>query len=521
MRQINKVMESINTDEIICNTSIRVMLNEEVDIQKPGAVMDRIIKEGGNAYVDEIRIRENQVMIGGILDYEVLFAEKKTGQPQSEMGQLRFEDMIKIPELKEEDDVCLDARVDWITARVVNEKKIILKAQITVYATATKSNSFEVMCDVENHPDLQVSKNRMEIVESVKKMSDTMRIKDKFAIPSGKPSIMNIIWKEIKMKNITTKLGEGNINVTGEMDIFFMYIPDEENGMQQWQETTVPFTGIVDIPGIAGMDFSDLISYTEVKMQNAELIPIANEMGENHEVEVDLLLKLDIKIFKEKEREVLGDMYSLETNVQLLKNRVSYNKLLVKNTSRSRNVIKINLSGGRDNVLQICGSGADVRIDGISVNGDGLVAEGKINAYVIYATTDDTNPLCTVTKEMDFSHRIDAEGISREDDYYVNWHVEQTTANMISTEEIEVRTIIVMEAFVLQKCCQELVVDIQEEEDTKIKNAPFIRAHVVQNGETLWKLAKANRTTVDRIKMLNNIKGEQVQAGDRIIVAKH
>ncbi|MBR3646497.1 MAG: DUF3794 domain-containing protein [Lachnospiraceae bacterium] len=513
MRQINKIKENIKVSNIICKASAKVMVNEEIEIQKPGVTISRIVKESGKAYVDELRIRENQVIIGGVLDYQILYSEQKTGLPQCEMGQIRFEDYVKIPNIREDNVITVDSSVDWITVRVINDRKVIIKAQITVLATATDTGDIEVMTSVEKQDDMEILDKNMNLLEMVKEMSDTLRIKETVELPGGKPSLSYLLWKDVRIKNMEYGVINGKLSVSGELNVFYMYAPDDENPISQWQEFDIAFNYDLEVGD------SNIIPYVEAAIQSMELIPIPNEMGDNKEVESDILLKINIKLFEEKEIKMIEDVYSLKTDMDLVKNKIMYNKLLVKNISRSRNVVKINIGGNKDDILQICFPAAEIRIEDISVVEDAIVAKGKLNVYVIYTTTDDRNPICTASKEVDFSHRIDAEGISRNDEFFVNWRVEQTTANMVNAEEIEVRINMAMEIFVVQKCTKELATDIKEEEMTQNKS-PYIRAHVVQSGETLWKLAKDNRTTVDRIKEINNLKGDTIQLGDRLIVAK-
>ena len=79
-----------------------------------------------------------------------------------------------------------------------------------------------------------------------------------------------------------------------------------------------------------------------------------------------------------------------------------YEKLLVKNESRTKNIIKIDVDQSKGHILQICNSDTRLQIDNISVGENNLRVTGKIRATIIYISSDDIYSICCQTKETDF-----------------------------------------------------------------------------------------------------------------------
>lgn len=163
-----------------------------------------------------------------------------------------------------------------------------------------------------------------------------------------------------------------------------------------------------------------------------------------------------------------------------------------------------------------------MKIDNIVVSDSGLKAVGKIKACIIYISSDDAHPLCYQCKEADFEHRIDADGIMPEDKYYINWRVEQVSANMISTEQVEIKSVVALETIVFRSEKKEFISEIEEQpiDMDKINAAPMLKGYVVQKGDSLWKLAKENYTTMDNIMKVNELVSEQIKPGDRLLIIK-
>ena len=184
--------------------------------------------------------------------------------------------------------------------------------------------------------------------------------------------------------------------------------------------------------------------------------------------------------------------------------------------------MKIKVDSDKGHILQICGNSADIKIENIVVSDNGLKAIGKIKAWVMYISSEDSNPICCKSAEMDFEHRIDAEGITNDDKYYVNWWTEQISGNMTGTDEVEIKLTVAMEVMAFREERKALITEIKEEsiDLEKVNAAPLMRGYVVQSGDTLWKLAKENFTTIDKIMEVNELKTDHIKKGDRLLLIK-
>lgn len=512
------IKNHMNMNKVVGNTSIHFYINEEFTVSDVNQPVGNVIKEVANPVIDSVKVRDEQVAVYGVLNFAVLYTAEGNGMLQGLQGEIPFEEVIRMPNLKEENEVYVRITVDSISVKVINSKKLLVKAELTAYATAEELMEEEVAVDIDNAAEASVLKTKVEALSMVANKKDTFRVREDIMIPQGKPSIYKIVWKDVKIKNIVTRLMDKMMQINGEISVFFMYIPDEDSMLQQWHEATITFGGTIDIPEVQ----EGMISYINVQLQNANLDLNTDDLGESREVSADIMLKLDIKAYEEKEMDILKDVYSPYSNIVPIREKGMYHKLLVKNSSKNKETIRLSINQSKGNILQICNSGADIKVDNVAVGENGLVIEGKIKAYVIYVSSNDNEPVCTAYKEIEFSHKIDAEGITSNDEYYINWHMEQVNANMVSADEIEIKTVMVVEAIVFKKCEESIITDIDEEplDMTKIAQMPTVKGHIVQSGETLWDIAKENYTTMEKIIAVNNIKDGQVKRGDRLLILK-
>lgn len=74
----------------------------------------------------------------------------------------------------------------------------------------------------------------------------------------------------------------------------------------------------------------------------------------------------------------------------------------------------------------------------------------------------------------------------------------------------------------MQQCSLDNVTGITAEayDLEEYKNLPGMTIHFVQPHETLWGIAKANRTTAEEIKKMNELSLDEVVPGQKLLLLK-
>jgi nucleoid-associated protein YgaU len=93
---------------------------------------------------------------------------------------------------------------------------------------------------------------------------------------------------------------------------------------------------------------------------------------------------------------------------------------------------------------------------------------------------------------------------------------------MLSTQEVEIKAVIALETLVFKEEKKTFICDIKEEpiDMEKVNAAPVLKGYIVKSGDTLWKLAKENYTTIEKIMEINELTSEHIKKGDRLILIK-
>lgn len=530
--------KNIHMNKIVKSETVIFFVSREERIMDADNEIENIINQKEIVTTDGVVTRENQITVNGTINYNILYYPKNSEMVCGEEKEINFEENIKLMGINSEDNANVAMEVLSSSIKPVDGKNYIYKIQLKAYIIVEKIEDLDIATAIDtdyqgenyenNFAKENSEKNNVENIMTKKRnidslaimadKTDTFRVSEQIAVPHGKPPIGTIVWSDIRIKNQNIKTMEGSIIINGQLSIFIIYIPEMENMPEQWLEQTIDFNGQLEMSEAT----EDVVSYIELWLNNVNVQPEINQDNEMRNLSVSALLKLNVKLYKETSIKVIEDVYKPGANLVPIMEPKTYQKLLVKNASRTKEVVKMKIDKTKGQLLQICNSQAEIKIENILVRDNSLKAIGKIKTCIIYISSDDRHPICCQCRESNFEHGIDAEGIEVNDEYFLNWKVEQVNANMLNADEVEIKAVIALEAIVFKKVEQNFVTEINQEpvDMEALNSAPVLKGYIVQKGDTLWKLAKENYTTIEKIMTVNNLENETIKKGDRLLIIK-
>ena len=145
-----------------------------------------------------------------------------------------------------------------------------------------------------------------------------------------------------------------------------------------------------------------------------------------------------------------------------------------------------------------------------------------LEVSLLYLTDDDGAPVGAISEVLPFSGTVEAEGIREDCVWQLNLGLEQLGAVMLGGGEAEVKAQLTVELLVFQPMQEEVVTSVQTQpfDLKRWEQQPGIVGYIVQPGDSLWKIAKKFHTTVDQVREMNEIDGEEAGAGARLLLIK-
>ena len=161
---------------------------------------------------------------------------------------------------------------------------------------------------------------------------DTMRIKDEVTLVSNKPNIEQLLWYTIDVRGMDLRPEDNVVKARGELSVFVLYSGEDEENPLQWAEYVLPFNTEVECTGCMG-EMIPNIGFS-VMHQSIEVKPDSD--GEERVFSVDVVLELDMKIYREEEHCLILDAYSPLKECILHGKEECLESLLVRNASKCR-----------------------------------------------------------------------------------------------------------------------------------------------------------------------------------------
>ncbi|WP_230398347.1 DUF3794 and LysM peptidoglycan-binding domain-containing protein [Novisyntrophococcus fermenticellae] len=510
-----------NLHQICRKSDAETQITFDEDFNVPDAKPDvgRMIQKKGEVNLQEVQVSEGHARITGSLDFYLLYvSDGDVRRIYNLDGSLPIDENINLDGLNSGDKICLKWEMEDLSIHLINSRKLNIRALITFYAYVEEIQDIQLPTDLKESEGVSVKKEEIPVLELGVHKKDTMRIKKELTLASNKPNIHTILWQDMQTRALDIRGLDGKVEIKGELFVFCLYSGDDEDHPLQYLEQALPWQQEVDCSGST----TDMIPNIDVTMTqcNMEVVPDAD--GEERVLQMDVVLELDMKLYKENSCSLLQDVYTPKKKCILTTEPRVLESLLVKNYSKCKVNDRVNVQEPSNKILQICHSEGTVKIDDTKVVQNGIQVDGIIQLRILYIISDDDMPFYSMETAVPFTHMVEAPGISKDCKYHLRSDIEQLSTTMIDSNDIEVKAVLNLNAIVMRERPMAVVSEISEEplDMEELRSMPGIVCYLVQDGDTLWDIAKRFYTTVDEIRALNELESDRVKPMDSLMLVK-
>ncbi|MEZ3504171.1 MAG: DUF3794 domain-containing protein [Lachnospiraceae bacterium] len=497
----------------------QITLEEDLNVPDQKPDIFRIIHKQGEFRPDEIKGEAGKVKVRGMFLYRILYiGEGGDRMPDTLEGSIPVDEIVFLNELEEGDLLDFHWEIEDLHASAIHSRKANIKSVLALTAEAMKEQPVPLVSSSEEEQELHVRTCPVRLQQEVIHKKDTLRIREEVNLPPGRPNIRRLIWKELRLQGTEVRQEEGKLLVKGELVVFFLYECEDEPGRIQWLEQGIPFFQEVECDAC----HTDLTGKTEVTLLRADMELQADYDGEPRMVRIDAVLELLLRYFEEMSCDVLCDAYSLVKEIEPRRQQYVWDFVRNVSDSRARVSGRMKLSETDPGVMQILTAGAQIHLDHAEQSERGVTAQGTIELWVLYATSDDAQPLACAVHSFPFEHTAELQDGEGECEWQIFLCMDQLMVTMMDAQELEMKATIQMQTLFSEPEELTLVEELSEAplNTERIKQMPGMVIHIVQPGETLWDISKKHATTCAAAMELNELKDETLKAGQKVLMVK-
>lgn len=509
--------ESIRVLRVKSKAASQVTFDEDYNVPDAKPDVGRMIQSKGGVTMDEVRLSDGRAFLRGSLNADLLYVGEEEGKIYSLSAKLPIEEVMNLEGIAGGDKMCLKWEIEDLSLHVIHSRKLNIKAIVTFYAVVDEPAEIRLPAAAEDD-SVSVKKKKVRLMSLHVHKKDTMRVKEEIHLVSNRPNIRELLWYTIEARGIDMRPEDNVVKVKGELAVFVLYVGDDEGNPLQWLEYSLPFEGEVECRDCR----EELIPNIEVSVMHQGIEVKPDSDGEERILQADVVLELDMKLYKEEEHDLVLDVYTPFRECVLHGKKEVLDSLLVRNSSKCRLTDRVEVKETQGKVLQICHSMGRVKIDKSTIVEDGIQVEGIVLLKVLYIIGNDDMPFYSMETIIPFTHVAEARGITGDCTCYLQTDMEQLSTNMVDSNELEVKATVGINILVLNSR-EEMIIEKVEEKPldrNKIQNMPGITVYVTAAGDTLWDIAKRFYTTVDEICRINELEEEEIGPGKPLLLVK-
>lgn len=494
------------------NESISTWIEQDIIVPdtKPDAL--KIVNVHVNSYVNSCEIMDGKIKVSGNMYYYIIYRcneENKTTRGLDVC--VPFTETLNVKGVNKNMQAYIMPEVKNVIHSLPNERKISTKTEVIFNVCIKTPVNVSLIEKFDSNDDIECKTKKQKFCNIMKNKSNVIASKEDIMLQKENEDFMEFLKVNVKLVNTEYKESYNKILVKGDIEVEALYLSEEEEKGVNKLNLTVPFSGMIEIEGINDKSNFNI----EYLMQDFKIRP-NTDITSTKTLTIEYQIEATVIMFEKMEIEYISDFYSQTRELEYENEEVE--AVLSRNTDNYEIEIKESAKGILEDDTRVVEYTVDTSLLVAKIIQDTVNIEG--NLKLLFITIND------ITKEID-TKMIDVlvnEEIKL-NDFETNGRATVRigiNSSNISVNGNDVDVKIKLNAKVdIENVSMIEIIDNIKESDEKIVNLDSMNIYIVKPGDTLWKIAKKYKTSVEKIANINNIEDTSViSVGQRILIIR-
>lgn len=406
---------------------------------------------------------------------------------------------------------CVRIKTEYLNCRAVSPRRLDIHGAFTVMASVYAKGNQEYCTDIEGD-DIQQRKHR----ETVSTLSgigqQQFSISEVLDIGQGKGSPESILRSELSILLDDCRAIDDKLMLKGEAVLRVLYVTDIETGAQDFMSFNIPLSQVIDVPGITESTVNDI----SVDVLSTDVSLKSEFDASSTLITLDARLSALVFAYSEINFDLIDDAYSTAYELELGCHNVPV-KRLISNADMSSSV-KDEINTGDNGITKVI----DLWCDSINfitaADNNALSVRGKMNCCML-ALDRDSIPFCT-EKAVDFTLSPDIPECPQNVSANTNITVQNISFRITGDNTVEIKADLRLRTSAYENTTRRCITNVNALEDRRREKdgTAALTLYYADEGESLWNIAQLYCTSVEAIKLENNITDEVIQARGMVLI---
>lgn len=516
---VELIRDLLKIDQTIGKDQIQALVEGEILLPDNKPQINKILTIDGDIRVTEVRVLQDKVLVSGDIDLKVLYSADDEKQPvHSIKATTDFEEEIEIEGVTEGMTANIRAHIEHIDYRLLENNKISIKTVVGLEGKVQTESSIDIIKDIRGNDGIQVLKETIKYDDVIGLNTSSTIVKEAFEIDDDLPDIVDILRVDTKVYEKENNIVDDRVIVAGTVEYSIMYFGDDEDNKINYLKHEVPFTHFVEVHGASKeMMCTVRLNTGEVSYDVKEDIN-----GNLRIIDVESIIDIEAKVYMQSEKEITVDTYSTTKKVDVKKQELDIIENIGHNTSREVINGIVDVSEENESIGHVYNINVKPILTDYRIIEEKVGTEGFLDVEMLYLE-ENNNEIKNIKQEIPFKSYVDIGGIEEGMDTDIDIVLDDVRFNKINQHEVEVTTTIKADVTVNRVKKISIITEAQElEEYIDKSNRASITVYIVQNGDTIWDIAKRYNTTVEELIKTNEIiNPENIMPGEKLIIEKN
>lgn len=505
---VDTIKENLCVNKLVA--SKKEIIFAEGDMIVPDSkpdILDTICTSGIVCLYKKEVMDEKVRIDGNVNSYIMYLADDSQDRVRGLNTNLDFSESISIPECIQGMDAKIMANLKSIESKVINGRKVSVKATIEIEIKIYSREDIEVINDLQQAEEIQMLKEQLKVNSLLGVGETKIYAKDNISIDNI-DNLAEILKASINICDKDIKVSYNKILTKAEAEIKIMYLT-EDNRINKIT-SKIPVVGFIDIANVS----EDNICDVNYEIRNIVIKP---NQAEEHSIYIEIEVGIMAIVYEEKQINLIQDLYSPCEKLEFNKKQISTmtGKSEIKENKQIREKINIE-SLENKNIIDV-----DVMPSIINENklSNRIVFEGELELKFILS--DDNTQIEVRNVKLPFEHIV--ENVDESENVNSDINMEIANQDFIIQDGGDITTNIdmVMDTNMYRNVNLNMMDEIQTNGEREEQDYSIIM-YIVKKDDSLWKIAKQFGSTVDDIVRANGIEDkDKIYPGQKIFIPRY
>lgn len=504
---IDTVKENLCINRIVGSRNFNITIEGDSIIPDIKPDILNAINMTGKVCIYKKEILEGKIRLDGNVNiYLMYLADCENNRVRGFNTNLDFTEILDFPGVESRMILDEEIKIKDIECKVLNGRKVSIKAMLEVNANVFSNEKEEIVKEIVNIEDIQ-SQMSMINMNSLIGQNTTKAMAKETLIIDNNDELEEILSVDFNIMNKDTKVSYNKVLAKADIEMRILYLT--ESGRMKTLEETIPLMGFIDLVGVSEENICDV----KYKLKNFVIKPNSKE---EHSIYAEIEFEIFARVFENKQVNIIQDMYSPSRNLSFKENRVS-TMINMRNTENTINV-REKLKLEDEEFSRICDVQVKPVIAETEVSKDRVKFNGDIDLNFILTNNVEDNVI-TLNRKVPFDFTQEIEGLNQESKVSA---VVVPKFREFAVDNMDVNAKVDLEVCTNSYNLETVnVIDNIEETIGGDDHQYSMVIYFVKSGDTLWKIAKKYKSTVEDIVRINNIENpDKIDVGMQLFIPK-